>query len=150
MPRWGAIRASRPGTRAKEAYRWTLETLAKAHAAWAEDARHGAGQLSLSAQRAPTREACEDGWERVMAIASGAETAARIAATMAQELEEAADPKLARAAWKAARAAEVAARDARRIVDERNLAYTFHADAGFSFGEGWYVAAAAVLAGVAI
>src|SRR6185312_3598192 len=29
-------------------------------------------------------------------------------------------------------------------------AYTFHADPAFSFGEGWYLAAAAVLAGVAI
>jgi hypothetical protein len=46
--------------------------------------------------------------------------------------------------------AEAAARDARRLVDERNHAYTFHADPGFSFGEGWYLAAAAVLAGVAI
>jgi len=53
-------------------------------------------------------------------------------------------------AWKAARAAEAAARDARRIVDERNHAYSFHTDPGFSFGEGWYLAAAAVLAGVAI
>jgi hypothetical protein len=55
-----------------------------------------------------------------------------------------------KSAWKAARAAEAAAREARRIVDERNHAYTFHADPGFSFGEGWYLAAAAVLAGVAI
>ncbi len=54
------------------------------------------------------------------------------------------------AAWKAARAAEAAAQDARRIILERNHAYTFHADPGFSFGEGWYLAAAAVLAGVAI
>src|SRR5215216_3600812 len=46
-------------------------TLAKAHAAKAEDALQGAGQLSLSAQRAPTREACEDGWRRVEAIAAG-------------------------------------------------------------------------------
>jgi hypothetical protein len=52
--------------------------------------------------------------------------------------------------WNAAKAAEAAARDARRILDARNHAYTFHADPGFSFGEGWYLAAAAVLAGVAI
>jgi hypothetical protein len=54
------------------------------------------------------------------------------------------------AARKAALAAEAAARAARRIVEERNHAYTFHADPGFSFGEGWYLAAAAVLADVAI
>ncbi len=33
---------------------------------------------------------------------------------------------------------------------ERNRAYTFHAEPGFSFGEGWYLAAAALLAGVPI
>ena len=55
-----------------------------------------------------------------------------------------------RAAWTSARAAEAAARDARRLVAERNHAYTFHADPGFSFGEGWHLAAAAVLADVAI
>src|SRR5690606_7454087 len=36
------------------------------------------------------------------------------------------------------------------IVDERNHAYTFHATPGFSFGEGWYAAAAAVLGGVCL
>jgi hypothetical protein len=109
--------------------------LARAHAARAEDARHGAGQLSLSAQRAPTLEACDEGWQRVEAIVRVAETSARAAAGL--------DP---RAALRAAKAA----RDARRIVDERNHAYTFHTDGGFSFGEGWYVAAAGVLAGIAI
>ena len=43
-------------------------TLVKAHAARAQDARHGAGQLSLGAQRAPTCEACDDGWQRVEEI----------------------------------------------------------------------------------
>jgi hypothetical protein len=43
-------------------------TLVKAHAARARDARHGVGQLSLSAQRAPTCVACDDGWQRVEAI----------------------------------------------------------------------------------
>ncbi|XXY46594.1 hypothetical protein WME91_42000 [Sorangium sp. So ce269] len=126
-------------------------TLARAHAARAEDALHGAGQLSLSAQRAPTREACDDGWRRVEAIAAGAEASARAAATSATELE-AGSPrsKAARAARAAANKAEVAARAARRIIDERNHAYTFHTDNGFSFGEGWYVAAAAVLEGAAI
>ncbi len=35
-------------------------------------------------------------------------------------------------------------------MTERNHAYTFHTDGGFSFGEGWYLAAAGVLAGVDI
>jgi len=118
-------------------------TLVKAHTARAQDARHGAGQLSLGAQRAPTCEACDDGWQRVEEIVAVAEASALVAARVAAELDN-------RSAWKAARAAEAAARAARRIVDERNHAYTFHTDPGFSFGEGWYLAAAAVLAGVAI
>jgi len=118
-------------------------TLVKAHAARARDARHGAGQLSLGAQRAPTCEACDDGWRRVEEIVAVAEASALVAARMAAELDRNSE-------WKAARMAEAAARDARRIVDERNHAYTFHADPGFSFGEGWYLAAAAALAGVAI
>jgi hypothetical protein len=36
------------------------------------------------------------------------------------------------------------------MLDARNHAYTFHTDEGFSFGEGWYLAAAALLGGVAI
>jgi hypothetical protein len=118
-------------------------TLVNAHAARARDARHGAGQLSLGAQRAPTCAACDDGWQRVEEIVAVAEASALVAARMAAELDN-------NTAWKTARAAEAAARGARRIVDERNHAYTFHADPGFSFGEGWYLAAAAVLAGVAI
>jgi len=117
--------------------------LVKAHAARARDARHGAGQLSLGAQRAPTCEACDDGWRRVEEIVAVGEASALVAARMAAELDN-------NSARKAAGAAEAAARDARRIVDERNHAYTFHADPSFSFGEGWYLAAAAVLAGVAI
>jgi hypothetical protein len=115
----------------------------RAHAARAQDARHGAGQLSLGAQRAPTCEACDDGWQRVEEIVAAAEASALVATRVAAELDN-------NSARKAARAAAAAARDARRIVDERNHAYTFHADPGFSFGEGWYLAAAAVLAGVAI
>ncbi len=118
-------------------------TLVKALAARAEDARYGAGQLSLGSQRAPTVDACEDGWERVEEIVSVAEASAAEAVRTAAALDT-------RAAWKAARAAEASARDARRIVAERNHAYTFHADPGFSFGEGWYLAAAAVLAGVEV
>lgn len=126
-------------------------TLAKASALKADDALHGAGQLSLSAQRAPTSEACDDGWRRVEAIVLGAEKSAQVAATSSSELENAAPGSTAaRAASTAAHQAETAARAARRIIDERNHAYTFHADSGFSFGEGWYLAAAAVLAGVAI
>jgi hypothetical protein len=128
-----------------------LATSTKAHAERAEDARHGAGQLSMSAQRAPTADACDDGWRRVAAIAAVAEESARIAATRAAELErQAPHSSLARVGHAAATKAEAAARAARRIVEDRNHAYTFHADGGFSFGEGWYVAAAGLLAGVAI
>lgn len=118
-------------------------TLVRAHAARAKDAHHGAGQLSLGAQRAPTCDDCDDGWRRVEEIVAVAEASAREAARMAVGLGD-------KSARQAVRAAEAAARDARRIVDERNQAYTFHADPGFSFGEGWYLAAAAVLAPVAI
>jgi hypothetical protein len=117
--------------------------LVQVHAARAEDARHGAGQLSQSSQRAPTRGACDDGWRRVEGIVAVAEASGAEAARLASELDD-------ETARKAAHAAEAAARDARRIVEERNHAYTFHADPSFSFGEGWYLAAAAVLAGVAI
>jgi hypothetical protein len=118
-------------------------TLVKAHATRAEDARHGAGQLSQGSQRAPTREDCDDGWRRVEAIVSTCKTCALEARRIATELDD-------HRAWKAAQAADAAARDAQRIVSERNHAYTFHADPGFSFGEGWYLAAASILAGVAI
>jgi len=118
-------------------------TLLGAHAARAEDARHGANQLSLSAQRAPTRDDCDDGWRKVEELAATAEESAREAERMAVELDEP-------GALEAARAATTAARAARSIVDQRNHAYTFHADPGFSFGEGWYLAAAGVLAGVSI
>jgi hypothetical protein len=118
-------------------------TLVKAHAARARDARHGAGQLSLGAQRAPTCEACDDGWRRVEEIVGVAEASAVEAARVAASLDR-------ESARQGARAAQAAAREARRLVDQRNHAYTFHADPGFSFGEGFYLAAAAVLAGVAI
>ena len=39
---------------------------------------------------------------------------------------------------------------ARALVDEERPQHTFHTDRGFSFGEGWYLAAASVLGGVAI
>lgn len=118
-------------------------TLVQALSARAQDARHGAGQLSRSAQRAPTRHACDEGWQRVEGIVRTAEASASEALHVAKELDDL-------RSWRAARVAEAAALEARRIVDDRNHAYTFHADPGFSFGEGWYLAAAAVLAGVAI
>ena len=118
-------------------------TLVLAHRARAEDARHGAGQLSQGAQRAPTVEDCEDGWQRVEGIVVTSEISAREATRVAAKL----DTALARRAAEQARAA---ASEARRIVDERNHAYTFHADPAFSFGEGWYVAAAAILAEVSV
>jgi hypothetical protein len=133
------------------ALRSVRATLAKVHAARAEDASHGAGQLSLSAQRAPTRAACDEGWGRVEQIVLVAEDSARIAASRCSELEmDAPGSAAARAARSAAHKANVAAVAARRIVDQRNHAFTFHTDTTFSFGEGWYVAAAALLASVAI
>jgi hypothetical protein len=125
--------------------------LAKAYAAKAEDALHGARQLSLSAQRAPSRAACDEGWGRVETIVAGAEALARAAASVANEAERLEPASTAaRAARAAAHRAEAAALAARGLVEGRNHAYTFHTDGGFSFGEGWYLAAAAVLAGAAI
>jgi hypothetical protein len=127
----------------REAIASARSTLVKAYGARAHDARHGAGQLSLGAQRAPTRDDCDDGWRRVEEIVGVAEASATEAVRLALLLD---DPVVQHTA----RVAETAAKDARRIVDERNHAYTFHADPAFSFGEGWYLAAAAVLAGVAV
>lgn len=123
--------------------------LAQAHAARAEDARHGMGQLAASAQRAPTPEACDDGWRRVERIAIAAEHAAGAAeaAVRAMPPDESRDARTARAASARAERAVLAAR---AILEERNDAYTFHTDHGFSFGEGWYLAAATVLAGVLV
>lgn len=124
-------------------------SLVRAHAAKAEDALYGAGQLSRGAQRAPTLDACDDGWERVEEIVQGAETSARAASLAAAELErEAQGTRVARDALAAAGRARAAALAARKIIDERNHAYTFHTAGGFSFGEGWYLAAGALLAGV--
>jgi hypothetical protein len=126
-------------------------TLSAAHSAKAADASHGASQLSQSAQRAPTRESCEEGWQRVAGIVAGAGASARVATEMAARLEHARPGSpAARRAQKAAERAESAARAARARVEQRNDAYTFHTARSFSFGEGWYLAAAAVLAGVTI
>ena len=117
--------------------------LLQAHTARAEDARYGAGQLSRGSQRAPTLADCEDGWQRVEQIVCTAEEAASAAVAIARQLDTAKSQALADKA-------QGAATEARAIVSERNRAYTFHADPGFSFGEGWYLAAAALSAGVPI
>lgn len=125
---------------------WTTRALAQA--ARAEDARYGAGQLSRSAQRAPTEEDCALGWRNVEGIVGGAEIAAADVLRLVARLEERGGG--GRALTKAAALASSAAKEARLTLERRNHAYTFHADPGFSFGEGWYVAAAAVLRGVSI
>ncbi len=117
--------------------------LVQAQAARAEDARYGAGQLSRGSQRAPTLADCEDGWQRVKEIVCTAEESALEAARFARLLDTAKAQALACRA-------EAAANAARQIITERNRAYTFHADPGFSFGEGWYLAAAALFAGLLI
>lgn len=117
--------------------------LVQAFAARAEDARYGAGQLSRGSQRAPTLEDCEDGWQRVEEIVGTAEDAAVATVRFARLLDAA-------KAREFARRAEVAGKAARHIILERNRAYTFHADPGFSFGEGWYLTAAALIAGLTI
>lgn len=120
-----------------------LRTLLEAHAARAESARYGAGQLARGSQRAPTEEDCEDGWERVESIIAEAEEAARAALAIARSLDET-------QAHIVAEAAQRAADKARALIGERNRSYTFHTDPTFSFGEGWYLAAAGLLAGVEI
>jgi hypothetical protein len=141
---------------AEQALEWSpnaLEprlVLVRAHAARAEDACHGANQLSMSAQRAPTREACDAGFRRVETLVAVALASAEAARSLADTIAPVARPPLARVARAAAERAEHAARSARRLLEERNDAYTFHTDDGFSFGEGWYLAAAGVLAGVPI
>jgi hypothetical protein len=139
------------GEGADEARMRARAVLARAHAARAADALHGANQLSLSAQRAPTPEACDEGWQRVASLVAIAEQAARAASDAASDLSvDVHVSSAARAARAAAADADGIRRGARRLLDERNPAYTFHTDPGFSFGEGWYVAAAAVLAGVSV
>jgi len=117
--------------------------LVQAQAARAEDGRYGAGQLSRGSQRAPTLADCEDGWQRVEEIVCTAEEAAVESARYARLLNTA-------KAQVITASAEAAAQAAKQIVLERNRAYTFHADPGFSFGEGWYLAAAALFAGLSI
>lgn len=119
------------------------KSLVVAHAARTEDARYGAGQLSRSAQRAPTREDCEDGWSKVKRIVENAEVSSQEARRHAEIVGDYRSQKLAAQA-------ESAATSAQRTLDERNEAYTFFTDPGFSFGEGWYLAAASLLVGLPI
>jgi hypothetical protein len=126
-------------------------TLARTYAALAEAARHGAGQLSLSAQRAPDCDACEDGWKRVAAIVEECEAFALAATEAARALVEQSPASGAAAqATRAAARARESAGEARDLLRSRNEAFTFHTDEAFSFGEGWHVAAAAVLAGAKV
>lgn len=125
---------------------WRLtcrELLFDVYSAFVEDARHGVGQLSRSAQRAPTEVDCEDGWRRVETIARGADAVARRAAALRRDDDPPRVHTLVERIERVARAA-------RAIVTERNHAYTFHANPAFSFGEGWYAAAAGVLGGVCL
>lgn len=119
------------------------ESLLRVYRAFAEDARYGAGQLSRAAQRAPSEADCEDGWERVEEIARGAEAVASKAQALLRDGDSAALRKLAADTRRASDAA-------REVIDGRNPAYTFHANPAFSFGEGWYAAAAAVLGGASL
>lgn len=113
-------------------------TLLEALALQADDARYGAGQLSRGAQRAPTVANCEAGWARVESIVKTAEEAAQDAVRWARNDDP---PNVL--GW--VRRASADAAEARKIVDSRNHAYTFHAQPGFSFGEGWYLSAATVI-----
>lgn len=127
----------------KENLNRTYLILLKAYLAQAHDAFHGANQLAQGSQRAPTREDCEDGWQRVESIV-------RVAEDSAQKGKQCAERSNLSNAYKIANQIKRIANDARRIIDERNHAYTFHTSSGFSFGEGWYVAAAAVLDNIEI
>lgn len=120
-----------------------LRALVQAHAHRAEDARYGAGQLSRGSQRAPTLEDCDDGWLRVEEIVGNAQESAKLAQRYAEQLNEP-------SALQWAQAAQAAAQAAQEILEERNNSYTFHSISGFSFGEGWYLAAAAALSDVLI
>lgn len=117
--------------------------LVDAHAARSEDARYGAGALSRSAQRAPTLKDCEEGWFKVAGIVDNARASAREARHLANIVGEHRSKHLASRAERAARSAE-------DTLKERNRAYTFFTTPGFSFGEGWYLAAASLFAGLLI
>jgi hypothetical protein len=111
--------------------------LVDAHAALAEDARYGVGALSRSAQRAPTLRDCEDGWLKVAGIVDNAWASAREARCLANIVGGHRSTQLASRAERAARSAE-------DTLQARNKAYTFFTTPSFSFGEGWYLAAASL------
>jgi hypothetical protein len=84
-------------------------------------------------------------------LVGAAEASAELARALGAALErDAAGSSAARAGRAAVLSTEAAARAGRELLAARNHAYTFHTSGGFSFGEGWYLAAAAVLAGVRI
>jgi len=133
------IESTRPGDdEDKKLWVQTARLLVRAYASRSEAARYGAGQLSRSAQRAPTLKDCNAGWRQVAVIAQDARAAADSAQPLAQELGNFRSLAFAQRA-------KAAAESAAQIVAERNQAYTFHTLPEFSFGEGWYVAAAALL-----
>ena len=117
--------------------------LVQAHAARAEDARYGVGALSRSAQRAPTLKDCEEGWQKVATIVDNARESADEARRLANEVGDFRAEKLAERAERAAHLAET-------TLAARNRAYTFFTTPGFSFGEGWYLAAASLFAELTI
>jgi len=117
--------------------------LVDAHAARAEDARYGAGALSRSAQRAPTLKDCEKGWLKVAGIVGNARASANEARSLANIVGGHRSKQLASRTEQAARRAE-------DTLKKRNRAYTFFTTPGFSFGEGWYLAAASLFAGLPI
>jgi len=117
--------------------------LVQAHAARAEDARYGVGALSRSAQRAPTLKDCEEGWQKVAMIVDHARESADQARRLANEVGDFHTEKLAERAERAADLAE-------STLAARNRAYTFFTTPGFSFGEGWYLAAASLFAELTI
>jgi hypothetical protein len=139
-----ALLAGDEATRARAAV-----TLAEAHAYSAEDALHGANQLSMSAQRAPSSEACDEGWTRVAGLVETACHQARAARDVAMRLDVRAG-KAFRRVEQASIRAEKAANAAWFLVSARNDAFVFHSAPGFSFGEGWHVAAAALLADITV
>ena len=117
--------------------------LVQAHAARAEDARYGVGALSRSAQRAPTLKDCEEGWQKVAMIVDNARESADEARRLANKVGDFRTEKLAERAERAANLAE-------STLAARNRAYTFFTTPGFSFGEGWYLAAASLFAELTI
>ncbi len=124
-------------------------TLAQAYACAAEDALHGANQFSMSAQRAPSTEACNEGWTHVAELVETACHHARASRDVLTGVDPRAGKALRRVEQAAMRA-EKAAHAACDLVSARNDAYVFHAAPGFSFGEGWHVAAAALLANITV